>query len=153
MAKSILILIVVLLVVMPVRAQDAPAVIGWLSIPRIDLVKPLSREYQVNNQIDLTDLGMGVSLLDGTTWTPDLWDRGVIVGHNPGAFSRLGEMQIGDLILISNMPDYVVYQVSGVYVVDPSDISWLNPTDEQRLVLITCWDNEATRLVIEAVKV
>lgn len=159
MSKVVVLIVVLFCLVAPARAQDDVVVKGWLSIPSIwDYAKPIGYEPIVNRDYDLTDLGDGVAHLEGTTWIVDDWGRVVIAGHNPGAFSRIGEIAVGDLIEIHAVIDHrlvsVVYVVSGVYPgVDPSDISWLMPTNDARLVLLACWDNEQTRIIIEAVKV
>ena len=153
-----LILVCLLVSYAPARAQDDPEVVGWLSIPSIwSYAKPISFTPVVNGDYDLTQLGDGITHLGGTTWIVDDWGRAVIAGHNPGAFSRIGEIAVGDLIEIHAVIDHqlvsVTYQISGVYPgVAIEDTGWLLPTDDPRLVLMACWDNERSRIVIEAVR-
>ena len=149
MSKIAVLFIIVLCVFTPAQAQE-PAVRGWISIPSIwTYAKPI-----VDDNWDLSDLGQGVAHLNTTNWIDDDWGRVVIAAHNPGAFSDIGNMTDGDLIALWDTDGYKVYIVYAIHKgVDPSEVRWLSATPEPTLVLLACWDNERTRIVIEATRV
>lgn len=150
MYKVVVLIVVLFGLVAPVRAQDDVVVKGWLSIPSIwDYAKPI-----VEDNWDLSDLGNGVAHLDTTNWIGIDYGRVVIAGHNPGAFSLIGNITAGDLIALWDSEHYAIYKVVAVHKgVDPSEERWTYSTYEPTLVLVSCWDNEQSRIVIEAVRV
>lgn len=153
--KRLILFTVVLFALITGPVEADPVVMGWLSIESIGFAQSVSYEPLIGDNYDLTDLGTGIAHLEGTTWVTDSWGRIVIAGHNPGAFSQIGDIQVGDLmLLIDSSGYYEQYRVSGRYPgVAIEDISWLMPTNDERLVLLACWDNERSRIVIEAVRV
>lgn len=106
----------------------------------------------------------------GGVWAVADW----AVGHlsttpNPGAagnaaysahddikgeiFKRVGELKPGDLISLYTRHEVYKYAVTSQLVVDPSDISVLNPTRNSTITLISCtpyWV-DTQRLIIHAV--
>ena len=66
----------------------------------------------------------------------------VIAGHRNYSFgkyfNRLDEVNIGDSIYIDTLDGTLSYEVTGIKVVEPSDISVLDQTDEEILTLYTC---------------
>jgi LPXTG-site transpeptidase (sortase) family protein len=136
-----------------VNAQYEP-VRGILIIPSIGLTKfiqtaPLVEINGVRTN-DLTHLGDGVAWLEGTGWINNrLWRMG-LAGHNPGAFSRLGELEQGDSVYLITRAGLWRYIVTESYVVDPAATWVLGSSDRPSLVLITCSGDE--RLVVVAVR-
>jgi len=66
----------------------------------------------------------------------------VIAGHRNYSFgkyfNRLDEVNIGDSIYIDTLDGTLSYEVTDIKVVEPSDISVLDQTDEEVLTLYTC---------------
>ena len=66
----------------------------------------------------------------------------VIAGHRNYSFgkyfNRLDEVNIGDLIYIDTLDETLSYEVTGIKVVEPTDLSVLDQTDEEILTLYTC---------------
>ncbi|MCA0754933.1 class D sortase [Paenibacillus sp. N4] len=80
-----------------------------------------------------------------------------IAGHRMRAkgrlFNRLGEVEIGDKIVIETKGETYTYTVYNVSVVEPTDVSVLNYNDKDKLLtLITCDPiiNPTHRLIIHA---
>ncbi len=136
----------------PARAQETPAPKGILIIPSIDLVKFIQTApvIQVDGLRvhDVAWLGDGVAWLDDTGWIDTPRWRMALAGHNPGAFSRLGELQVGDSIYLITSTGLVRYVAAEVYVVDAVETWVLDSTGEPSLVLITC--SGAQRLAVVA---
>jgi sortase A len=80
-----------------------------------------------------------------------------IAGHRMRAkgrlFNRLGEMEIGDKIVVETKEGNYTYTVYKVSIVDPTDVSVLNYNNKDKLLtLITCDPivNPTHRLIIHA---
>lgn len=75
-------------------------------------------------------------------------------GHRATIFKRLGEMQEGDSILVSNSETLRKYKIYEVKVIEPnpSDGVEISPTEDKILTLITCHPLEKfnQRLIIHA---
>lgn len=66
----------------------------------------------------------------------------VIAGHRNYSFgsffNRLNEVKEGDMIYVDTATDSYSYTVVGIKVVEPEDLSVLEPTDTETLTLYTC---------------
>ncbi len=92
--------------------------------------------------VGTSDLEKGPGHYPGSP-LPGQAGNAAIAGHRTtyGApFYRLNELKPGDDIIIStrDSPKPWVYQVMFSHTVDPSDVSVLNPTPDNRLTLTTC---------------
>jgi sortase A len=79
----------------------------------------------------------------------------VLYGHDDidgSVFSRLGELQAGDLITISLPGVTQSYRVTDRKIVTPKAVEILAPTSDIRLTLFTCWPNnvDTKRVVLTA---
>ena len=63
----------------------------------------------------------------------------VITAHRDTFFRHIYELTKGDEIKVRRNGQVFTFQVTGKKVVDPSDVSVLNPTPDARLTLITCY--------------
>lgn len=134
---------------------------SWLIIPAIDFAKPVGfvpivdRDPSTNiGHYDTSDLNYGVGRLEGMAWGSD-YGRIMIAGHTPGAFDRIDQLEVGDVIYL--LPEYgemQVFVITSTYSTVPSDDSILKDPvsagEGLELVLITCADNETKRLIIRA---
>ncbi len=127
---------------------------GVLIIPVIDLVKYIETapviEVDGLRVHDVSWLGDGVAWLEGTGWVENRLWRMALAGHNPGAFSRLGEVQMGDSIYLITEIGLLRYVAAEFYVVDPAETWVLGSSDGPSLALITCSGDR--RLVVVAVR-
>lgn len=120
------------------------APVGYLVIPSIDFYNPV-----YHTEFDLTELGLRVAHLEGTSWDDPNWGRAVIVGHTPGKFAELINVGYGDSIILLTETGTYEYVVFNIHIAEVSEIEWLMPTEHPTLTLITCYE-ETRRLIIEA---
>lgn len=109
---------------------DAP--IAVLSIPRLALRAPV-----FDGTDDLT-LDRGLGRVDGTDRPGGEHNLG-IAGHRDGFFRGLKDIRQGDAIEIERADGKDIYVVESTTIVDPSDVSVLEPGAKSSLTLITCY--------------
>lgn len=74
-------------------------------------------------------------------------------GYNKNYFSKLHDIKIGDEIIYKIGDNIRKYKVDKKVEIDSYDWSYLNQTNDNRVTLITCIDNEPSkRLVVQAVE-
>lgn len=132
---TLLVLAASLVLAGPALAQGPK---GHVYIPRIGLVRDVVAVPLVDRDYDLTQLGDGVAWLEGAAWLEHDWARIVLAAHTPGAFETIRALEPGDTILVWDEHTVEVYAVTGSIVVDIDDVSWLMPTDDETLILLTC---------------
>lgn len=122
-----------------------------LVIPSIGIDEPIKESSNI-----------GV-IRDGGTWRrpntahPTEKDNTVIVGHryygtNASTFYHLDKVSVGDQMAVYWEGSEIVYEVTEIKIVDPSQVSIESSTDEKQLTLYTCdpiW-TAVNRLVIIA---
>jgi sortase A len=113
-----------------VKKVDQPLAV--LRIPKIRLEVPL-----YNDTDDLT-LDRGVGRILGTSHVGEVGNLG-IAGHRDGFFRGLKDLVPGDEIELHRTDRPVTYVVEKIQIVNPEDVSVLNPTRESSLTLVTCF--------------
>jgi len=103
-----------------------------LRIPVIDLEVPV-----ITGTDELT-LNRAVGRIPGTARIQGPGNLG-LAGHRDGFFRGLKDVAPGDLIEVVTLEGNRVYAISDIWIVDPSDISVLAPTDQPSLTLVTCY--------------
>jgi len=63
----------------------------------------------------------------------------VITGHRDTFFRHIFELGKGDIVELRRNGGLYQYEVTGKKVVDPSDVSVIQPTKDAELTLITCY--------------
>lgn len=63
----------------------------------------------------------------------------VITGHRDTFFRHIFELNRGDVVELRRNGATYQYEVTGKRVVDPSDVSVIQPTKDPQLTLITCY--------------
>lgn len=130
----------------PVAAQG-PDAKGLLMIPSIQVFAPVIEiPAQADGNYDLSGLGDGVGWLQYAAWIEHDFGRIDLVGHTPGAFERVHELQAGDLIILSDPGRAEWYRVTLSTLVEANDVSWLLQEGPERVVLITC-EGDRRRIV------
>lgn len=122
-------------------------VIGEITIPKISIKYPII--YETSEEY----LKIAPTKLFG----PDINEVGnlCIVGHNfknKKFFSRLSELDKGDIVLLSaNIGQNMEYVVYDKYEIDETDMSCTNQNTNGNieLTLITCANNKKKRLVVK----
>ena len=62
-----------------------------------------------------------------------------IAGHRDGFFRGLKDITTGDAIELDTLNGKQIYRVERTWVVDPEDVSVLDPTPSRALTLVTCY--------------
>lgn len=134
-----------------VPAAEQPEVVpagDVMFIPKINLANvPVVFEPSIAEAAIQKSLQRGIVHYAGTA-LPGERSNAVIVGHSsndwwePGSykfvFALLEKMAVGDQIQINYQQKKYVYEVTSSKVVEPTEISVLQPTSEPQLTLITC---------------
>ncbi len=113
------------------KIESAPP-LAVMTIDRLGIQVP------VYNGADDFNLNRGVARIKGTAAIDQQGNLG-IAGHRDGFFRGLKDISIGDNIQLHTTRGTVVYAVSSIDIVDPSDISVLAPTSEKTMTLVTCY--------------
>jgi sortase A len=113
-------------------AVVAPGLIGQLEIPRLKL----SAVVVEGDDEDTLKVAVG-HLPD----TPLPWEAGnsALAGHRDTFFRALKGIRLGDEMRLATPQRELRYLVERTLVVEPDDVSVLEPSPEPRLTLITCF--------------
>jgi LPXTG-site transpeptidase (sortase) family protein len=125
--------------------------IAALSIPRVHL------SAVVLHGSDAPTLRRGPGHLEHTKLPGDSGNV-VIAGHRDSFFRPLRHVQHGDDIFLDTPEGQFRYRVTSLRVVNPHDLSVLEPTDDATLTLITCYPfwvlgDAPDRFVVRATRV
>jgi sortase A len=113
-----------------VKKGDRPLAV--LRIPKIHL------EVPVYNDTDDLTLNRGVGRILGTAQVGERGNLG-IAGHRDGFFRGLKDLAADDEIELVRIGQSDAYLVEKVQIVNPEDVSVLNPTRVPSLTLVTCF--------------
>ena len=70
---------------------------------------------------------------------PGLEDNCVLSGHRDTVFSRLGELKIGDQLIVETSAGTYTYEIKRGRIVDKDDKTVIVPADHAILTLTTCY--------------
>ena len=81
-----------------------------------------------------------------------------IAGHRDGFFRGLKDIQPGDTIEVDTLTRKEIYRVERTWIVDPTDVTVLDPTPSASLTLVTCYPfyfvgSAPQRFIVRAVRV
>ena len=132
-------------------ASSAPAIVGRIEIPRLGIAAPVREGSE-----DET-LRVAVGHIEGTARIGAPGNAG-LAAHRNTFFHPLRNVKIGDLVTVTTADGVFSYRVKGTRVVEPTDVSVLEPTPAETLTLVTCypfdWVGEAPRrLIVSAARV
>ena len=113
-------------------AEHFSPALGILRIPRINVEVPI-----LEGTDDLS-LNRGVGHVAGT---PNPGENGnvAIAGHRDGFFRGLKDVVLGDKIEMVTPQRTETYVIDRITIVEPSDVSVLQPRANSSLTLITCY--------------
>jgi LPXTG-site transpeptidase (sortase) family protein len=117
-----------------------------LFIPSLAINAPITQVYLDGTTWDVSALGMNVGHLQGTAWIDDGPGNVVLSGHvelrdgRRGVFAGIDDLAVGDLIILERGGQELRYSVTELREVEPTDLTPLMPTTDDRLTLITCSD-------------
>jgi sortase A len=109
---------------------DAPP--GVLEIPSLKLTVPI---FTGTSELVLN---RGIGWIEGTAMPGEDGNVG-LAGHRDGYFRGLKDLKIGDMIEVQSVGRTQRYHVTSLKIVEPSDVSVLDPTDEPSVTLVTCY--------------
>lgn len=118
--------------------------IGYLTIPKINLMKGFLDSRSVNNHVD-----KNIMILEGSTY-PDV-EKGnfIIAGHSGNAwksfFRDLHKVEIGDQAYVSYKGKKYEYTIKNIYKQQKTGkLAIYRNYDKTTLTLITCTNNDST---------
>ena len=131
--------------------EPFPPPLAVLRIPRLRL------EVAVLPGTDDATLDRGLGHIDDTA-LPGADGNAGIAGHRDGFFRGLKDILPGDTIEIDTLDRKETYRVERTWIVDPSDVSVLDPTSSGSLTLVTCYPfyfvgSAPQRFIVRAVRV
>jgi len=112
--------------------KPATATIARLEIPRVNL-SAAAREG-----IDVGTLRTAVGHIPGTAQPGDAGNAG-FAGHRDTFFRPLRDVRPGDDVIVTTPEGVYRYTVTRTRVVEPGDLSVLDPTPRATLTLVTCY--------------
>ncbi len=112
--------------------RAVPSAARGIRIPKIRLEAP------VLSGTDDRTLDRGVGHIEDTA-DPGTDGNSGLAGHRDGFFRGLKDISTGDAIELDTLHGTDIYRVERTWVVDPEDISVLDPTSTRALTLVTCY--------------
>ena len=101
-------------------------------------IEKLGIQVPVYNGTDEFNLNRGVGRIKGTAAIDGTGNLG-IAGHRDGFFRTLEDIVVGDEMELLTTQGNIKYKVSSIQIVDPSDVSVLEPTTNSTITLVTCY--------------
>lgn len=106
--------------------------VGTITLESLDLSWPIIEGTEEDQ------LSKGVGHYIGSV-LPGIKDNSILSGHRSTVFGRLGELKKGDRILVETSAGTFVYVITKFKVVDRSDQTVIQPSDDPTLTLTTCY--------------
>lgn len=113
-------------------AQHFDQPLAVLRIAKIGLEVPV-----LDGTDDLT-LNRGVGRIIGTAKPGETGNTG-IAGHRDGFFRGLKDVEVGDAVELATSSGVQEYVIDDIAIVNPRDVSVLEPTGTRSLTLVTCY--------------
>ena len=128
--------------------QEEPLAV--LHMPRIALDVPVLK----GTSDDTLDRGAGHVENTAMPGTPG---NSGIAGHRDGFFRGLKDVNVGDAIELETLQETQTYRIERTWIVNPDDVSVLDPTPAQSITLVTCYPfyfvgSAPQRYIIRAVR-
>lgn len=103
-----------------------------LRIPAVKLAVPVFDGTSEQN------LNRGAGRIEGTAQIGEPGNVG-IAAHRDGFFRVLKDVKVGDSLLLEHLGATDSYRIVSTVIVDPSDVSVLEPTATHSVTLVTCF--------------
>jgi sortase A len=114
------------------RKGETPLPVAVLSIKRIGL------EVPVLQGTDDWTLNRAVGVIEDTPLPGSPGNSG-IAGHRDSFFRVLKDVVTGDLMTVETARATETYRIERIWIVDPDDVSVLDPTESPSITLVTCY--------------
>jgi sortase A len=133
------------------QTGPSPPPLAVLRIPGIDL------EVAVLEGTDDWTLNRAVGHIEGTANPGDAGNSG-IAGHRDGFFRGLKDVHAGDTLELEMRDAIQRYRVERTWIVEPDDVSVLDPTAAPAITLVTCYPfyfvgSAPQRFIVRAVRI
>jgi LPXTG-site transpeptidase (sortase) family protein len=131
-------------------------VVAYLSIPKLGIKNAQIFDRGVDGTGNML-IAKGYAVTHYANSSPIGSGNAVLYGHDDiegSIFGRLQELAIGDELDVTMAGgDAAVYHVTARAIVAPTAVQILNPTNDVRLTVFTCWPNwvDSKRVVVTAV--
>lgn len=76
----------------------------------------------------------------------------ILLGHNPGKFSKLENVKVGDIIKIKTKESTKKYKVTEVKILEKDDPTPYKSSNELMLTLITCYASDNSKRIVVTAK-
>ncbi len=106
--------------------------VAQLEVPRLGLRRTVLAGASGSS------LAFGPGHIDGTA-APNATGNCALAGHRDGSFAFLNDLRMGDLLILRTHAGSVRYEVQDLLVADMRAVNLLQPTEDPRLTLITCY--------------
>lgn len=122
--------------------------IGTISIPALKKTLPIFEGTEDSQ------LKKGVGHFEGSV-LPGVRDNSVLAGHRDSVFSQLGNLKLGDKLIVTTAAGNYTYQVARLRIVKADDRTIIVPTTNAVLTLSTCYPfsfigNAPKRFIVSA---
>jgi sortase A len=118
---------------LPARTGAAArALVGRIEVPRLKL-SAVAREG-----VDVRTLRVAVGHIPGTALPGQRGNAG-FAAHRDTFFGPLKSVRKGDEVIVTTTGGIFRYSVTGTRIVEPEDLSVLDPTSDTTLTLVTCY--------------
>jgi hypothetical protein len=135
--------------------QAPPAPAPTVAVPANTLVIPrLGVRQHVSDYTDCTGAA-GVPHWDVWRWTCAGTNNVYVMAHNPGIFTPILGLQVGDIIQYGDPAGVVhTYKVVSTTIVSYTDTSPMNALSVPSITLQTCWNFDGTQdFIVRAVQI
>ncbi|WRP07316.1 class D sortase [Rossellomorea aquimaris] len=106
--------------------------IGELIIPKLEAKLP------IYHGTDENELEKGVGHFADSV-LPGEMDNSIMSGHRDTVFRKLGDVGVGDLLIVHTTAGEFTYKVKKVRIVDKDDLTVIVPKPEATLTVSTCY--------------
>jgi sortase A len=101
-------------------------------------LESLGLSWPIYEGTDAERLSFGVGHYIGSV-LPGVLDNSILSGHRDTVFARLGELVVGDRILVETAAGIFTYEMTNAEIVDRSDQEVIQPSEDAKLTLTTCY--------------
>lgn len=131
--------------------DEGPDAFAMLSVPSAGISVPVFEGTNDRN------LNAGVAWIEGTDKPGFDYGNTGIAGHRDGFFRGLRNVQVGEPISLLANGEELVYRISEITIVEPTDIETLLPQQEETITLVTCYPfyfvgHAPQRYVVQAIR-
>lgn len=130
-------------------------IVAYLSIPRLGIKNAPIFDRGVDGNGNML-IAKGYAVTHYSNSSPIGSGNAVLYGHDDiegSVFSRLKDLKVGDEVDVTLAGgSALAYHVTGRSIVAPTAVQILQPTNDVRLTLFTCWPNwvDTQRVVVTA---